>query len=70
MNWASDGKMNLLDIKYYFPRISIYSCIIITQQIKFFMISDIFIEVEVVAVFDALMSGLPTHKEEFIGYYL
>lgn len=27
-----------------------------------------FIEVKVVVVFDAMMSGLPTHKENFAGY--
>ncbi len=42
---------------------------LLTLQPHFF-ISEIFTEVKVVVVFDALMSGLPTHKEEFIGYYL
>lgn len=28
---------------------------------------DIFTEVKVVIVFDAMMSGLPTHKESFAG---
>lgn len=27
-------------------------------------------EVKVVAVFDAMLSGLPTHKETFAGYVL
>lgn len=36
---------------------------LIEELVEFSMIR----EVKVVAVFDALMSGLPTHKEEFIG---
>lgn len=32
-------------------------------------ISEISTEVKVVAVFDAMMSGLPTHKEDFAGYH-
>lgn len=31
---------------------------------------ETFTEVKVVVVFDAMMSGLPTHKETFDGYYL
>ncbi|GAY33080.1 hypothetical protein CUMW_281610 [Citrus unshiu] len=36
---------------------------LIEELVEFSMIR----EVKVVVVFDALMSGLPTHKEEFIG---
>ena len=34
-----------------------------------FFVAETFTEVKVVIVFDALMSGLPTHKESFEGYY-
>lgn len=30
-------------------------------------ILETFIEVKVVVVFDAMLSGLPTHKEDFAG---
>lgn len=34
------------------------------------LLFETFSEVKVVVVFDAMMSGLPTHKEDFAGYYL
>lgn len=43
--------------------LSISECSLLT-----FFISETFTEVKVVAVFDAMMSGLPTHKEDFNGY--
>jgi hypothetical protein len=32
------------------------------------LLFETFAEVKVVVVFDAMMSGLPTHKESFVGY--
>lgn len=47
-----------------FPFFSFYIWIFFTHL----FISETFTEVKVVAVFDAMMSGLPTHKEDFNGY--
>ena len=33
-----------------------------------YSVTDKFTEVKVVVVFDAMMSGLPDHKEDFAGY--
>lgn len=42
-------------------------CILVSSINESLILKLLGVEVKVVVVFDALMSGLPTHKEDFAG---